>query len=133
MKKYLLLSAALMLFSVSLSAQYAGRWTGKGPLNGKNQGFTLELKSNGTYSMAYDLNPNDLSVKGRWMAKGDALILKSGSNKVQLKRISPKETRNGFLVIITNKKSNRVHGLPMSQSKIWNTLFGSDGGLGDAH
>jgi hypothetical protein len=130
MKKYLFLSVAFILFSVSLSAQHAGYWTGKGPLNGKNQEFSLELKSNGIYTMAYDLNPNDVSYKGRWMAKGDVLILKSGSDKVQLKSITLKEARNGFLVIITQKGSSRVHGLPKSQFKQWNALFGSDEGIG---
>lgn len=133
MKKYVFLLATSILFSLNLSAQFSGVWQGTVEKNGKDVDFTLKLQKNGIFSMAYDLNPNDLSVKGRWTTKGDLLNFKTSSGSIQLKKSTSRNPANGF--IFTFKKGNKfitynVHGLPKTtQLKRVSAVFGWDEGV----
>ena len=135
MKKYLFLLASSLIFSLSLSAQPAGIWGGEVSKDGKKSGFTLSLQKNGTFTMAYDLNPNDLSIKGRWSAKGDMLTFKAGSRTVQLKKTSSKgsQSKKGFL--LTFKKGSKLiiyspwGQPPSSKFKPMSSMFGWDEGV----
>ncbi|MCB0631616.1 MAG: hypothetical protein KDC80_14285 [Saprospiraceae bacterium] len=95
MKKYLLFFSTL-LFSATLFAQspLVGTWSGRSLIDGQQMGFKLYMKKDGTFSMAYDLSPNDLSLKGSWAQKGDLLIFKSEGLTLQLKKV-PKNSKVG--------------------------------------
>ncbi len=133
MKKYLFLSVVFALFTFSLSAQSPGRWTGEVQKNGKTVKFNLDLKATGSFLMAYDLNPNDLTVKGRWSSKGDVLSFKTSKGSVQFKKIASKRASKGFLLTFKTDKGYslyNVHGLPKeSLRKEASAVFGWDEGV----
>ena len=144
MKKYLFLLASCLMFSLSLSAQSPGIWGGEVSKDGKRSKFMLKLNSNGTFSAAYDLNPNDLSydlnpndvaVKGRWTVKGDVLIFQVRRRKVQLKKTTSKGTQNKGSFLLTFKKGSELiiyspwGQPPSSKFKPMSSMFGWDEGV----
>lgn len=75
--------------AVPLIAQpdLSASWTGKAVKNGQPMGFTLNLYDSGRFLMAYDLNPNELSVKGAWSFADGQLSFKNSDGILILKRL----------------------------------------------
>ncbi len=132
MKKNFLFFTCIVLFSCVLSAQpdLSGTWTGKTVKNGQPVGFTLKMNKKGAFTMAYDLNPNDLAVKGKWTSKEDALSFKGTDEELQLKRIPKGAKNNKKTCILEFRHNNR--SLKMSNlAEPWKIgrFFGWDEGV----
>ena len=132
MKKNLLFFTSMMLFSLALSAQpdLSGTWTGKTVKNGQPVGFTLKMNKKGTFTMAYDLNPNDLAVQGQWTFKEGALSFKGTDEELQLKQIRKGAKNNKKTCILAFRYNNR--SLKMSTlAEPWKIghFFGWDEGV----
>ena len=102
MRKSLLFFVALMMCSLTISAQsnFVGTWKGKTKKDGKSAVFTLKMNKNGTFTMAYDLNPNDLSVMGNWIYADGRLSFKGSDEELQFRKLNDgtKSGKKGFLL-----------------------------------
>ena len=76
--------------STCLLAQpdFSGTWSGQTKVKGKSTVFLLRMFDNGKFTLAYDLNPNDLSVMGSWSYKAGTLSFKGSDEELQLKQIA---------------------------------------------
>lgn len=129
MKKFLFLSLALLL-SGTLSAQtkFIGTWSGSAVKNGQPMGFKLTLNKDGNFTMAYDLNPNDLSIKGTWSHANGVLTFISGKNKTTLKRQKKANKNNKTFVMDFNRKNKRaIYGFNIGMPPT--VMFGWDEGV----
>ena len=148
MKKNLLLVAFLM-FSFGLFAQwnegvaavvgiadFRGTWTGEAVKNGQPMGFKLQIQKDGRFTLAYDLNPNDLSIKGRLKATAEGVVFEVETTYIKLKKVSSRKNAKGFAFIF--KKNGRsttyaqgaYKGVPIArQLKKTASMFGWDEGV----
>ena len=126
--KSLLAIAFSLLISLNLSAQTSlmGAWKGKTVKNGQPMGFILEMYKNGTFTMAYDLNPNDLTVKGKWSLTDRVLSFKNSDGILQLKPFTGK-LRAGDDHVITFKKKGKTQKYALIKGPF--TLMGWDEGV----
>lgn len=83
-----LLIALAFTFSLSAQTELLGTWSGKAVKNGQPMGFTLKILKNGSFLMAYDLNPNDLNIRGTWTLNKGTLSFKNSEGILRYKGLT---------------------------------------------
>ena len=128
MKKIFFLSLAFLL-TCTLSAQtnFIGTWSGSAVKNGQPMGFKLTLLKNGVFTLAYDLNPNDLSIKGTWSHANGKLTFKSKDNKTTLKHQKKKNNRDIFVMDFRRNNKRAIYGFNIGMPPT--VMFGWDEGV----
>ena len=109
MKKLLLLLIFFTISSIYLMSQpdFAGTWTGQTKVEGKTSVFVLRMHDNGRFTLAYDLNPNEMAKLGSWSSKDGMVFFKGSDEELQLRQI-PKGTKTDKKVcILTFKNGNQ--------------------------
>lgn len=128
MKKILFLGL-VFLFSHPLSAQtkFIGTWSGNALKNGKSMDFKLTILKNGNFTLAYDLNPNEISIKGTWSHTKGEITFKTGNKKTTLKRQKKANKKKGFVMDFRGKNQKAIYGFNIGMPP--HVLFGWDEGV----
>ncbi|MDW3648820.1 MAG: hypothetical protein R8P61_17260 [Bacteroidia bacterium] len=126
--KSLLAIAFSILIGLSVSAQTSliGVWKGKTVKNGQPMGFILKMHKNGSFTMAYDLNPNEVSVKGKWSLTDRVLSFKNSDGILHLKPFTG-QLRAGDDHIISFRKKGKTQKYALIKGPF--TLMGWDEGV----
>ena len=79
--------------------------------------------------MAYDLNPNDLSIKGTWSHSNGVLTFKSADKETTLKRQkkATKGNKDVFVMDFRRKNKRAIYGFNIGMPPT--VLFGWDEGV----
>lgn len=119
----------LLSYSLSAQTKFIGTWSGSAVKNGKSMSFKLNLLDNGLFTMAYDLNPNDLGIKGTWSHTKGMLTFKSGDKKTTLKRQkkTTKDKQDIFVMKFKWNNNRAIYGFNIGMPPT--VLFGWDEGV----
>jgi len=136
MQKSLLLIAFFSFCALSVFAQFSGSYTGKVKIDGKDTKFQLNVSDKGRFTLAYDLNPNDLSIKGALKPSTRGVVFEVETTYLELKEVSSRKKAKGFTFTFKkNGKSTTYAQAPIKgvsaarQLKKIASMFGWDEGV----
>lgn len=128
MKKNLVFLMSI-LFALTLTGQttLTGAWKGKINQDGKSTNFILWINNNGTFTIGYDLNPNQVNFHGRWTYREKTLMFTGSDEELQLQELGQgaRPGKKGFYMEFVRGQSRIRFGSQENAAKM--KIFGMHG------